>query len=297
MPTPLLLTEIEATRAWVRERQRAGETVGVVPTMGALHAGHLSLAEAARKGCDRVIATVFVNPTQFSPSEDFERYPRDLEADAAKLGGAGVEAIFAPSVAVMYPPTASTSIDVGPVALPFEGSIRPTHFAGVATVVAKLFMIAPADRAYFGQKDYQQTVVVRRMVADLNLPIEVVVCPTVREADGLAMSSRNAYLSADERQRALSLSRALREAERLYAGGERDASTLREAARSVIAATKGVELQYVAVLRDGTMDQVEAIDSAAVIAVAARVGQTRLIDNVRLAEGFGPDPYFVPLRN
>lgn len=283
MPTPLLLTEIDATRAWVRERQRAGETVGVVPTMGALHAGHLSLAEAARRDCDRVIATVFVNPTQFSPSEDFERYPRDLDADAKKLGGVGVEAIFAPSVAAMYPHSASTSIDVGAVALPFEGAIRPTHFAGVATVVAKLFMIAPADRAYFGQKDYQQTVVVRRMVEDLNLPIEVVVCPTVREADGIAMSSRNAYLSTDERQRALCLWRGLREAERLYAAGEHDASTLRDAARDAIANAKGVELQYVAVLRDGTMDEVETVDAPAVIAIAARVGQTRLIDNVRLA--------------
>jgi pantoate--beta-alanine ligase len=283
MPTPLLLTEIDATRAWVRERQRAGETVGVVPTMGALHAGHLSLAEAARRECDRVIATVFVNPTQFSPSEDFERYPRDLDADAKKLGSVGVEAIFAPSVAVMYPPSASTSIDVGAVALPFEGAIRPTHFAGVATVVAKLFMIAPADRAYFGQKDYQQTVVVRRMVEDLNLPIKVVVCPTVREADGIAMSSRNAYLSIEERQQALCLSRGLREAERLYAAGERSASTLRDAVRDVISNTEGVELQYVAVLHDGTMDEVETVDAPAVIAVAARVGQTRLIDNVRLA--------------
>lgn len=282
MPTPLLLHEIDATRQWVRERQRAGETVGIVPTMGALHAGHLSLAEAARKECDRVIATVFVNPTQFAPSEDFERYPRDLDTDAKKLGDIGVEAIFAPSVAVMYPAGATTSIDVGPVALPFEGAIRPTHFAGVATVVAKLFMIAPADRAYFGQKDYQQTVVVRRMVADLNLPIEVVVCPTVRETDGLAMSSRNAYLSADERQRALCLSGGLREAENLYAAGERVASTLRDAVRKVITNTEGVELQYVAVLRDGTMDEVETVDSPAVIAVAARVGQTRLIDNIRL---------------
>ena len=283
MPTPLVLHEIDAARGWVRERQRAGERVGIVPTMGALHAGHLSLAEAARQGCDRVIATVFVNPTQFAPTEDFERYPRDLEADAKKLGGVGVDAIFAPSVATMYPAGATTSIDVGPVAAPFEGSIRPTHFAGVATVVAKLFLIAPADRAYFGQKDYQQTVVVRRMVEDLNLPIEVVVCSTVREADGLAMSSRNAYLSTDERRRALCLSRGLREAERLYAAGERDASTLRDAVRDVIDATQGVELQYVAVLREGTMDEVETLDAPAVIAIAARVGQTRLIDNVRLA--------------
>lgn len=283
MSEPLLLTEIEATRAWVQERRRAGETVGLVPTMGALHAGHLSLAEAARRDCDHVVATVFVNPTQFAPSEDFDRYPRDLQSDAAKLGAVGVDVVFAPSVEAMYPPGATTSIEVGGVALPYEGEHRPTHFGGVATVVAKLFAIAPADRAYFGQKDYQQTVVVRRMVEDLNVPIEVVVCPTVREPDGLAMSSRNAYLAADERERALSLSRGLREAQRLFASGERGASKLRGAVRDVIAATPGVELHYAAVLRDGTVDEADEIDGPVVVVVAARVGQTRLIDNVRLA--------------
>ncbi|TWT96698.1 Pantoate-beta-alanine ligase [Botrimarina colliarenosi] len=282
MSLPLLLAEIDATREWVRGRQRAGETVGLIPTMGALHEGHLSLAKAARRDCDAVIASVFVNPTQFAPSEDFNRYPRDLNQDAQRLAAVGVDAVFAPAVETMYPPGAATSIDVGPVARLFEGASRPTHFAGVATVVAKLFTIAPADRAYFGQKDYQQTVVVRRMVADLNLPVEVVIGPTVREPDGLAMSSRNAYLSPDERQRAVALSRGLQAAQRLHAAGERRASTLRECVKNVVEAASGVELQYVAVLRDGTMDEPEVIEGPAVIAVAAKVGATRLIDNVRV---------------
>ncbi|MEO0529457.1 MAG: pantoate--beta-alanine ligase [Planctomycetota bacterium] len=282
MPSPQLLTEIDATRAWVRERQRGGETVGLVPTMGALHEGHLSLARAACEACDHAIATVFVNPTQFAPQEDYERYPRDLDQDTHRLGEIGVGAVFAPSVETMYPPGSGVTIDPGPSSKGFEGAIRPSHFAGVATVVAKLFGIAPADRAYFGQKDYQQTVVIRRMVADLNLAMEVVVCPTVREPDGLAMSSRNAYLSPSERKQALCLSRGLREAERRYADGERDASTLRDAVRSVVANETEVELQYVAVLRDGTMEEIEVIEGPAVIAVAARVGSTRLIDNVRL---------------
>lgn len=277
-----ILTEVAPTREWVRARRLAGEVVGVIPTMGALHAGHLSLAEAARRECDAVLATVFVNPTQFAPNEDFERYPRDLARDAAMLATVGVDAVFAPSVATMYPPGCTTSIDVGPVARPLEGAIRPGHFAGVATVVAKLFGIAPADRAYFGQKDYQQTIVVRRMVADLNLPIEVVVCPTLRDPDGLAMSSRNAYLSPPERERALALSRGLRAAEARYLSGERRASTLRDCVKNMLEAIPGVELQYIAVLRDGTMDEPELVEGPAVVAVAAKVGATRLIDNVRL---------------
>lgn len=283
MPPPRLFTEIDTTRAWVRDQQHAGRTVGLVPTMGALHEGHLSLARAASKACDHVVATVFVNPTQFAPQEDYERYPRDLDQDAQRLAEVGVDAVFAPSVETMYPPGSGVTVDPGPFAAAFEGESRPTHFAGVATVVAKLFAIAPSDRAYFGQKDYQQTVVIRRMVADLNLPIEVVVCPTVREPDGLAMSSRNAYLSSEERQQALCLSRGLREAESLHAAGERTASTIREATQRSIAKEPAVELQYVAVLRDGTMEEIENITGLAVIAVAARVGQTRLIDNVRLA--------------
>ncbi len=282
MPPPPLFDRIDATREWVREAQRTGHSVGLVPTMGALHEGHLSLARAAREGCDRVIASVFVNPTQFAPGEDYERYPRDLQEDAARLAEAGVSAVFGPAVDTMYPPGSGTTIDVGPVAVPFEGASRPKHFAGVATVVAKLFHISPADRAYFGQKDYQQTVVVRRMAADLDLPIEIVVCPIIREPDGLAMSSRNAYLTPDERQRALALSRALQHAEALHAAGERDAATLREAVRQEITDTPGVEHEYAALMADGTVDEVATLEGPTVLAVAARVGQTRLIDNVRL---------------
>lgn len=283
MSSPLIFTDIDATRAWVGEQRRGGRSVGLVPTMGALHEGHRSLARAAAKACDVVIASIFVNPTQFAPGEDFERYPRDLQADAALLGGVGVDAIFAPSIEAMYPPGATTQIDVGPVAKSLEGESRPTHFAGVATVVAKLFAIAPAERAYFGQKDYQQTVVIRRMVADLNVPIEIVVCPIIREPDGLAMSSRNAYLSPDDRQRALALSRGLHEAARLHSAGERNTAAIREAVRREIDKTPSVELEYVAVMPDGTLDQPDTITDPMVVAVAARVGQTRLIDNVLLA--------------
>lgn len=282
MAPPQLFEQIDATREWVRAAQRSGESVGLVPTMGALHEGHLSLARAAREQCDRVIASVFVNPTQFAPGEDYERYPRDLQEDAARLAEVGVSAVFAPSVETMYPPGSGATIDVGSAAEPFEGASRPSHFAGVATVVAKLFHIAPADRAYFGQKDYQQTVVVRRMVADLNFPIEVVVCPIVREPDGLAMSSRNAYLKPEQRQQALALSRGLEIARALHAAGERKAETLREAVCQEVLATLGVELEYVALMAEGTVEEVAQIEGPVVVAVAARVGQTRLIDNVRL---------------
>lgn len=282
MTTPLLLTEIEATRTWVREQRSAGRTVGLVLTMGALHEGHLSLARAAREECDRVLATVFVNPKQFAPDEDLERYPRDLDRDRELLGQAGVDAVFAPTAEAMYPPDTGTSIDVGQVARSLEGGSRPTHFAGVATVVAKFFQIAPADRAYFGQKDYQQTVVIGRMVADLNMPIELVICPIARDPDGLAMSSRNAYLSPAERERGLSLRRGLRAGEKLYNEGERDTAAIRSAVSRVLEDTAGVDLEYVALLADGTMDQPPKIEGPVVLAVAARVGQTRLIDNVRL---------------
>jgi pantoate--beta-alanine ligase len=276
----IVLTEAAVARDWVRRAQGGGERVGVVPTMGALHAGHVSLVTAALAECSRAIATVFVNPTQFGPGEDFDRYPRDLGGDLSKLEAAGASAVFAPPVEALYPAGAETTIDVGSVALPFEGAIRPTHFRGVATVVAKLLAILPADRAYFGQKDYQQTVVVRRLARDLCLPTEVIVCPTVREPDGLAMSSRNAYLSADERERALCLSRALRTIKRLVSEGERDATKLRADGLTVIESTPGVELQYLELLRNGTVERVERVDGPTVVVVAARVGATRLIDNV-----------------
>jgi pantoate--beta-alanine ligase len=253
--------------------------------MGALHEGHLSLVDASRSECDVTIATIFVNPTQFAPTEDFNKYPRDLDRDLALLGGRGCDVVFAPTVEEMYPPGHTTSIDVGPIARVLEGEFRPTHFAGVATVVMKLFQIAPADRAYFGRKDYQQTLVIRRMVDDLNVPIEVRICPIVREPDGLAMSSRNAYLSPDERRRALSLSRSLRHAEELVRGGETSTAKLERAMRTIIEETGGVDVQYIAFVEDGTVTPVREVRGPTTVAIAAYVGKTRLIDNLGLGTG------------
>ncbi len=269
-------------RTAVREAQAAGETVGFVPTMGALHEGHLSLVDAARAECDRVVMSIFVNPTQFGAGEDFEKYPRPLERDLALATGRGCEWAFVPEPAEIYPPGFDSFVDVGGVAVPWEGAARPGHFRGVATVVLKLFQLVPADRAYFGRKDYQQTLVVERLVADFHLPTAIRVQPTVREADGLAMSSRNAYLSADERRRALVLSRSLKLAESLYAAGERSADALRRKMLAEIAASGGVDVDYIAIVRDGTVESVAEIAGPTTVAIAARVGQTRLIDNARI---------------
>ncbi len=277
-----VITGVAAMRTAVRALQQRGETVGLVPTMGALHVGHLSLVDAAAAECDRVVVSIFVNPTQFGPSEDFTKYPRPLERDLELLRERGCDLVFVPEAAEMYPHGYGTSIDVGPVAVPWEGAARPGHFAGVATVVLKLFECVPADRAYFGRKDYQQTLVVRRMAADLNLPIDVRVCPIVRDADGLALSSRNVYLSLDERRRALSLSQSLQLAEEIISGGERDALVVRERMLALIAAVGGVGVEYVAIVRDGTVDEAPEIAGPITIAVAARVGTTRLIDNAQI---------------
>ena len=277
-----VITGVVSMRAAVRAIQQSGETVGFVPTMGALHEGHLSLIDAAAAECDRVAASIFVNPTQFGPNEDFTKYPRPLERDVELLRERGCDLVFAPEAAEMYPAGYGTSIDVGPVAVPWEGAARPGHFAGVATVVLKLFECVPADRAYFGRKDYQQTLVVKRMAVDLNLPVDVRVCPIVRDADGLALSSRNVYLSPDERRRALSLSQSLRLAEELISGGERDALVVRERMLAHLNAAGGVNVEYVAIVRDGTVEEVAEIGGPITIAVAARVGATRLIDNVQI---------------
>lgn len=269
-------------RAAVLAARQNGETIGFVPTMGALHEGHLSLLDAANAECDRVAASIFVNPTQFGPSEDFAKYPRPLERDVDLLRERGCDWVFAPDAAEIYPPGFDTSIDVGAVARPLEGAARPGHFRGVATIVHKLFQLVPADRAYFGRKDYQQSLVVRQMVADLNVPIEIRVCPIVRDADGLALSSRNAYLSSEERRRALSLSGALRSAEAAYAAGERTADALRQQMLAHIDAVGGVEVEYIAIVRNGTVDEVAAIDGPTTLAIAARVGATRLIDNLQI---------------
>lgn len=264
---------------WVLAQQRAGKRVGVVPTMGALHAGHLSLVERSRQECDVTVVTVFVNPKQFGPKEDFTRYPRQLDVDLKLLGPLGVDLVFTPPVEAMYPTGFSTRVEVTGLTDRWEGTVRPEHFAGVTTVVLKLLNIIPGNRAYFGQKDYQQYVVVRRMAVDLNLPTEIIACPIIREPDGLAMSSRNAYLSPDDRRRGLVLSRSLRAARELFAGGQRDGAKIREAVRQTITEEAGVQLDYAAVVDGETLEELATIDRNAVVLVAAKVGATRLIDN------------------
>lgn len=281
LPLPEVLKNGIALRERIVAARREGKRVGLVPTMGALHEGHLSLVRAARSENDLVVVTIFVNPTQFAPGEDLDRYPRDLENDRRLLATAGANLVFAPTVEEMYPKGSDTSVDVGAAAKPLEGAARPTHFRGVATVVLKLFNLAPANRAYFGRKDYQQTVVLRQMVRDLNVPIELRVRPLVRDADGLALSSRNARLTEEERRRALAIPRCLQEVERLAAGGETDCESLRTAAEQVLAAAD-LRADYVAFLRDGTLAPVDRVEEPTAVVVAARVGQTRLLDNTQI---------------
>jgi len=274
-----VLTRCQEISAAVTLLRGEGKSVGLVPTMGALHAGHLSLVEASRRECDATVVTIFVNPAQFGPHEDFTRYPRDLNADLEKLRPLGVDRVFAPPLEEMYSPGESTRVDVGAVAEPLEGQFRPGHFRGVATIVLKLFNVIPANVAYFGQKDYQQTRVVRRMVADLNVPIRIAVCPIVREPDGLAMSSRNAYLSPAERQRALVLSQSLNLAERLVAEGERNAATILARMRERFAQAGVDRIDYIALADPETLAPVTEIHGRTVALIAAHVGTTRLIDN------------------
>ena len=239
-----LVTSATETRAAVLAARCAGKTIGFVPTMGALHEGHLSLVEASLASCDRTVVSIFVNPTQFGPGEDLERYPRLLDQDLQLLEKLGCWLVFAPSTTEMYPDGSTTfvdvgSIDVGSVAGPLEGAARPDHFRGVATIVLKLLQIVPGDQAFFGQKDYQQTLVVKQMARDLSLPTEIVVCPTVRESDGLARSSRNAYLTSPERQQALSLWRSLLLAEQLHASGNHEVASIRDQMQQHIATVPG----------------------------------------------------------
>jgi pantoate--beta-alanine ligase len=277
---PQLITDGGALRQAVHDARLRGQSVGLVPTMGALHDGHLNLVDAARAECDLSVVTIFVNPTQFAPNEDYREYPREVTRDLSLLAGRGCDIIFAPGDDSIYRPNHATYIDVGPIGSVLEGEFRPTHFRGVATVVMKLFQLAPADRAYFGRKDYQQTLVVRQMVADLDVPIDIRVCPTVREPDGLAMSSRNRYLTSDERRRALVLYRSLRIAEKLFETGERSASAIRNRISHEIESEGGVQIQYIAIVADGTLTPVERIDGPTTIALAAIIGKTRLIDNI-----------------
>ncbi|MER3469694.1 MAG: pantoate--beta-alanine ligase [Thermoflexus sp.] len=257
-------------------------TWGFVPTMGYLHEGHLSLIRRARAENDHVAVSIFVNPTQFGPHEDYNRYPRDLERDLRLLEPLQVDLVFVPSVEEMYPPGFQTWVIVEELSRPLEGASRPGHFRGVATVVAKLFNIVQPDRAYFGQKDAQQAVVIRRMVRDLNFPVEIVVCPTVREPDGLAMSSRNTYLSPQERQAATILFRALQAAKARYEAGERDGERLREAMREVLRGEPLARVDYVSVADPETLEELSRVEGPALLSLAVYIGNTRLIDNLLL---------------
>jgi pantoate--beta-alanine ligase len=266
----------EQATAW----RHAGEEIGLVPTMGALHAGHDSLVTRARRENRRIVVSIFVNPRQFGPQEDFSRYPRPFEADRARLEALGVDAIFHPPVEQIYPPAFKTTVDPGPLADVLEGKIRPGHFAGVLTVVLKLCNLTQPKRAYFGQKDFQQVVLVRQLVRDFALPMRIVTVPTVREADGLALSSRNAYLSPEQRAVAPVIHRALADAAGRFEAGDTDPAGLEAAARSALASVDGMVVDYVSVVEDTTLRSPERVIPGNVLAVAVKLGSTRLIDNV-----------------
>jgi pantoate--beta-alanine ligase len=274
------VTTIAELREALDTARAAGRTVGFVPTMGYLHPGHVSLMEQARRETDVVVASIFVNPLQFGPSEDLDAYPRDIERDTALSAAAGVDLLFVPALAEMYPRPMRTTVTVAEVSEPLEGAIRPTHFAGVATVVAKLFAVVGPCRAYFGEKDYQQLAVIRRMAADLSFPVEVVGCPTVRERDGLAMSSRNAYLTSEERAAAPVVHRALLSGRAAILAGERDPVTVHELMAAIISAEPLAELDYAEVVDIDTFTTPEPLAGEVRLLAAARFGKARLIDNL-----------------
>jgi pantoate--beta-alanine ligase len=276
---------LDRLREGCEEARRKELTVGFVPTMGFLHEGHLSLARRARGECDFTVMSIFVNPLQFGPSEDLAAYPRDLDRDTRLADETGMDLLFTPEHGEMYPEGRPVvTVDPGPLGERLEGASRPGHFRGVCTVVAKLFDLVGECRAYFGEKDAQQLAVIRRMAADLDMPVEVVGCPTVREPDGLAMSSRNIYLSSEERRAAVSLSRALFDAVAAVQAGERDTNRLRARMAATIEAEPLAELDYAAVVDDRTFEEVDRVAGRSRALVAARVGETRLIDNALLSE-------------
>lgn len=283
--SPQLLRTAAQARACMQRWRDKGLRIGLVPTMGALHQGHLSLLQRSRQTCDVTAVTIFVNPTQFGPGEDFERYPRQLQHDLDLLADARATAVFAPQAEAMYPPDHSTWVDPPAVARPLEGAFRPGHFRGVATIVLKLLQILPADDAFFGQKDFQQLRVIQDMVRDLNVPTRIIMCPTVREPDGLALSSRNAYLSQDQRARAVGVVRALQGACQLFQQGECDSGRLQHHMREVLEAHQIDAVDYAAVVDQQGLRPVELATDRCVALIAARVGNTRLIDNMFLAEG------------
>ena len=274
-----VLQTVADFRAAQREYPRP---LGLVPTMGYLHEGHLSLVRRCRADNATAVASIFVNPTQFGPSEDLSTYPRDMEGDLAKLEAEGVDLVFAPDASEMYPDGFDTAIDVGDIARRLEGERRPGHFQGVATVVCKLLTIVRPDNVYFGQKDAQQCLVIKRLNADLNLGAEIVVMPTVRDPDGLALSSRNAYLSPEDREAALSLYRALSLAGSLYADGVRDAEAMRREMIALLEAEPRASVEYVSVADAETLVELESVDRPALVSMAVRIGRVRLIDNIEL---------------
>jgi len=274
------LTAVSDMKAWSRALLKQSRTIGFVPTMGYLHEGHLALMRRARAENDRVLVSIFVNPTQFGPSEDLNRYPRDLEGDAKKCSDVGVDALFLPEASQVYPPGFQTYVDVEEVSRPLCGASRPGHFRGVATIVLKLFNIVAPTRAYFGEKDRQQLRVIMAMAVDLDLDVEIVPCETVREADGLAMSSRNAYLSPDQRKQAVCLHQALLEAAGLFDKGERNADRYVRTMSQRIAQEPDAGVDYISLVHPETLQALTDVDDAAVAALAVKIGDTRLIDNM-----------------
>jgi pantoate--beta-alanine ligase len=279
---PQLITTINELRSVLSAVRKAGKRIGLVPTMGALHEGHLSLVRASKNQCDYTVVSIYVNPIQFGPEEDFTEYPRTLSDDLNILAGCDTELVFAPGNSEMYPSGYCTWVDVGAEAEPLEGQCRPGHFRGVATVVLKLLNIVQPDAAYFGQKDYQQALVIRRLVADLNVPVEIRLCPIVREADGLAMSSRNRYLSPAARQQALVIWKSLQLAGDLVAQGQREADTIIARMRQAILAAKDARIDYIAFVNPDTLKPVDTLDDRTLAAVAVKIENTRLIDNCLL---------------
>lgn len=266
----------------MQEQRKHGKTIGLVPTMGYLHQGHLSLMERARQECDVVVISIFVNPTQFGEGEDFDEYPRDLERDAGLAESVGVDAIFAPPVEEMYPGGYCTYVNVEKLTDVMCGASRPGHFRGVCTVVSKLFNIIQPHKAFFGQKDAQQAIVIKRMVKDLNIPVEVITCPIVREEDGLAMSSRNVYLNPRERKAALVLSRSLALARQMIKQGERDRRKVQEAMQNLIEQEPLAKIDYIAIREGENLAEIDDLHGKVLIALAVRIGKTRLIDNMQM---------------
>ncbi|MBN1787922.1 MAG: pantoate--beta-alanine ligase [Sedimentisphaerales bacterium] len=277
-----VIETIKKTRAAIAKARPGGRTIGFVPTMGALHEGHFSLIKAAKEQTEFVVVSIFVNPTQFGPNEDIDKYPRPFEADVKACEKLGVDIVFAPTAEQMYPQENITWINVEKVTEPLCGKNRPGHFRGVATVCAKLFNIIQPDKAFFGQKDAQQAVVIKQMVADLNLPLEIIVCPTVREKDGLAISSRNRYLDAEQRKQAALLYAALQEAELFINAGQRKSSELISQMEKILRIGKRIKIEYISIVDAKTLDELDEAKGSSLIALAAKIGTARLIDNIVL---------------